>query len=235
MRIIRCLAVIVASIFAAGALTKAAQADPTPTIVVAGTDISPTSSYTSLGIITSIHKGDLTASGLVLRAWGDRLTYTFQSNGTRFGAVSWGESLSVGYQWNDPKGYETIYAGAQTRTTNLAPAIATLVNGTRTGSRFELDAARDLSKTLHANGIHSFDTQLHERWTRLELLGGAPTGTWIGGLVTLQGNPLYRGVREGVTVSHVKLGRKLGAEFAAGAQTINGNSSMFSSATLALW
>lgn len=211
----------------------AALADANPILVLGGTDISPVSTYTSLGVIASL-SGNLNASGPIARIWGDRLTYDFNNNGMRIGAVSWGHSLSLGYEFKDRSGFESVYGGVDSRTTNLSPLVASTTEGSHTGARFELDAFRDLSSEIHANIIGSYATSDDEYWTRAELLTGAAGKAQFGPAIVVQGNPDYHGFRSGLALENLRFTAHLGAALTMGYQNMNGGSGIYTGLSLSL-
>jgi hypothetical protein len=217
----------------AAAIAIPALADPTPLLFLAGTDVSPTSTYTSIGLIASFN-GDLGKSGSVVRLWGDRLTYDFQSGGTRIGATSWGQSISLGYQWVDKNGFETAYAGYDNRTTDLSPVVPSQTLGTKDGARFEVDTTRAFGSLLHASAIGSLTTATHDYWTRVEILTGASTHAMFGPLFVLQGNPDYHGFRSGFTLENMRLTSHIATALAVGTQRINGAAGVFTSLSLSV-
>lgn len=210
------------------ATTSDARADDT--LLLAGTDVSSVSTYTSVGAIVSLDD-DLQKTGPLLRLWGDRLTYDFNSDGERVGVLCWGESASFGYQWREPGGLVSAYAGVDDETTALAPAVSSPTAGTHIGSRFELDVDRNAAPNMTVGLIGSLVTATHDYWTRVQVLERVGM-VQLGPEAVWQGNPDYHGSRVGLAAGDVGLGRSVRLSLSGGLQTLNGNSSAYSDLSL---
>jgi cellulose synthase/poly-beta-1,6-N-acetylglucosamine synthase-like glycosyltransferase len=225
----RTLAVCLGILSAVLATTNVARANDA--LILTGADVSATSSYLSAGAIVSLD-GSLASNGALLRLWADRLTYTFETGGVRVGALSWGQSVSAGYQVHDPGGFESAYVGVDDRTTALAPAAASPTLGTRIGARYEFDADRKLGAGFHAFAIGTLVSATHDYWTRLQLLSGAGGGVGFGPEAVVQGNPDYHGTRLGLALANLSLGGIVHASLDSGLQRFNGADNVYGGISL---
>ena len=234
MRIVRHigLGLAIAAALVAPALVAPALADtgaaPSPNAVVlqGGTDLSPTWTYTSLGLTYAL-RGNINVSGPLVRLWGDRFTYDFEDGFTRIGATGWEHSYSFGYQFKDAKGSETLYTGYDSQSTSLSPLVKDPGEGTHGGVLYELDATRTFLGVIHANADGGYSSTNRNYWIRGGFASGPPTHAWFGPIFSWVGNVDYHGFRSGLGLSNVRLGSHIGAQLSLGVQHIARGAGIF--------
>jgi cellulose synthase (UDP-forming) len=110
-----------ASVLAVGVMlvTTAAVARG-ETIGLAGVEGGSNSSYAYAGVVAPL-PGQGEHEGWAARVWGDRLTYSYDLNGTNVEAEAYGGELALVHRWSGEWGYANASVGARYRSTDLTP------------------------------------------------------------------------------------------------------------------
>jgi len=175
-------------------------------VTLSGLDATSHSFYFYVGGIARLD-GTFDGSGWVARLWADRLTYDYAGGSGTVKASSWGQSGSLGYEYNHDTGQVSGFLGIDARHTALQPEVSSPVAGEKTGARLELDLIQKIAPDLSFSGIGSYLPAIRDYWTRAQVLYATPLGFSIGPEAALQGNTLYQGRRLGLSVTDVTLFR----------------------------
>jgi len=164
--------------------------------IIAGSEIdSSDQSFSYIGFLKDFKL--LGSSYIVVKLWGDYLSYTFSVNGDRVKAQAPAFQGGIGLKFVTDLGIFSIIPGWESRNTTISPNMENVkVKGISEGAVIVADAYLTFPGRLVLTAVGSYSTSISYAWGRIRLLKGDYFGNLkFGAEIIGQGNYDYESLQ----------------------------------------